>query len=571
MKRVSLFLVIVLLSVFFVSCGGSNETTLTNDNSTDTEGEREIRLSLPQCDVGGIITGSTVDDIGALSVKVLDSRGEKQWSQSYSSSEIINGMEISGIPNVNGGQLVVMGFSKDNNNVPKWLGKATNVTFEKGVETKVTMILYPIDGALTCLPQKMNIGRFGHTATPLPDGRILLAGGFVSSSDVGGNTVWNATDSVELLDLETGTVERLAAVLSQPRAMHTAFALPDGSVILVGGVRKMSLVAKTVPGYPSLPVSYDIPVTSVERFTPSYPKYNLVINGRGGAPQPAKTENLLPPDDSVFLTYQSYDVVEVDKNNFKVYISGGLSSDGLLPSGTVTLLAVGFVDATATIPATVTATVTEFGTAEGSLLPSIGSDITSMVTVGGHPHGASSVGQKLSPAPAAWGVSLTNIFSGSQVRTDQGNYSFGGMELKCTSDTDCSISDSKKVYELFPSAAGERAGSLVLAFTYMDVVYVPAFSRFMMIGGSRSLLGSVDHPVDGASVKLQPGDGIDLILKLDRTTLKGDTWYTRLNAPHLLSRTVVSGESTLIITGGVTALGDGGESLTDIEIVTIQK
>ena len=76
----------------------------------------------------------------------------------------------------------------------------------------------------------MNLGRRGHTATVLPSGQILV---------VGGDTVQpgmpaSATNSVELFDAATNTW-RIGATTSLGREHHTATILPDGRVLIVGG------------------------------------------------------------------------------------------------------------------------------------------------------------------------------------------------------------------------------------------------------------------------------------------------------------------------------------------------
>jgi N-acetylneuraminic acid mutarotase len=68
--------------------------------------------------------------------------------------------------------------------------------------------------------------RFGHTATKLPDGSVLVAGG--ESADV---TVLN---SAELYFPQTNTWGT-AADMSIPRATHTATLLNTGKVLVVGG------------------------------------------------------------------------------------------------------------------------------------------------------------------------------------------------------------------------------------------------------------------------------------------------------------------------------------------------
>jgi hypothetical protein len=75
----------------------------------------------------------------------------------------------------------------------------------------------------------MSEPRAGHTATLLPDGRVLLIGGMIS---VRGDEVLTA--STEIYDPQTGAI-RPSGKLSTPRAGHTATLLPDGDVLVTGG------------------------------------------------------------------------------------------------------------------------------------------------------------------------------------------------------------------------------------------------------------------------------------------------------------------------------------------------
>jgi hypothetical protein len=71
----------------------------------------------------------------------------------------------------------------------------------------------------------MAVARRGHTATVLPDGRVLVAGGL----DKGGNPL----ASVELFAAGVGFVSERP--LGTPRAHHVAVPLCDGTVLVVGG------------------------------------------------------------------------------------------------------------------------------------------------------------------------------------------------------------------------------------------------------------------------------------------------------------------------------------------------
>src|SRR5688572_2675087 len=84
---------------------------------------------------------------------------------------------------------------------------------------------------LNCLSPsiKMNVERAAHTATLLPDGRVLIAGGFREEG-----TSEIAISSAEIFDPETNTFTPTGD-LNAPRNGHTATLLPNGQVLIAGG------------------------------------------------------------------------------------------------------------------------------------------------------------------------------------------------------------------------------------------------------------------------------------------------------------------------------------------------
>ncbi|AYZ95730.1 putative Ig domain-containing protein [Burkholderia dolosa] len=72
----------------------------------------------------------------------------------------------------------------------------------------------------------MSSARYRHTATLLPDGTVLVAGGYHSSSGY--------LSSAELYHPDTKTWESVAS-MSSARYDHTATLLPDGTVLVAGG------------------------------------------------------------------------------------------------------------------------------------------------------------------------------------------------------------------------------------------------------------------------------------------------------------------------------------------------
>jgi hypothetical protein len=72
---------------------------------------------------------------------------------------------------------------------------------------------------------KMLSARAGHTATLLPDGKVLIAGGFRTG---------RALASAELYDPVSGTFRPTGSMV-EPRQRHTATLLPNGRVLIAGG------------------------------------------------------------------------------------------------------------------------------------------------------------------------------------------------------------------------------------------------------------------------------------------------------------------------------------------------
>jgi hypothetical protein len=88
---------------------------------------------------------------------------------------------------------------------------------------------------------RMNGDHYGHTATLLNTGKVLIAGGQYIIPNFGGGQ-----SPAELYDPSAGTFTLTTGDLTTPRSLHTATLLNDGTVLIAGGVNSYSLAGAEV-------------------------------------------------------------------------------------------------------------------------------------------------------------------------------------------------------------------------------------------------------------------------------------------------------------------------------------
>ena len=173
----------------------------------------------------------------------------------------------------------------------------------------------------------MTAGRIGHTATLLADGKVLITGGWTSSSPVA---------TAELYDPFTGTFSATGSMTSA-RGAHTATILPDGGVLITGGIFDSTNAGSDTaeiydPSTGSFAATGSMEVARRSHTATLLPNKTVLVVGGGSK----GAEIFDPATNSFSLT----GITEMDRfghsatllQNGKVVFIGGVDSQGDLPA-----------------------------------------------------------------------------------------------------------------------------------------------------------------------------------------------------------------------------------------------
>jgi hypothetical protein len=213
--------------------------------------------------------------IDSLSVDVF-LPGESEPESSIHTVENLDDADMNGRPELSRGGLprnvpFRIRVTGRTGGAARFVGEVGPLVLGAGERRYIDIVMYPIDDGLL-LERSGAAARFLHTATPLPDGRVLIAGGYdvVTSAACGAGVPpesrcfsLSATDDALIFDPATGRFHPVAGAMLEARAGHTATPLPDGRVLIAGGASAGTL-AFVPQGTTSAPTGFAIRIAPLD-------------------------------------------------------------------------------------------------------------------------------------------------------------------------------------------------------------------------------------------------------------------------------------------------------------------
>ena len=213
----------------FVATGTFSDGSVADVTASATWGTQAAGIaSLSNGAASGLALGSTgaTATIGTVSAGATVSVTTNTWTAAPAMpTERVAGHTATLLPS---GQLLVVGGVKS-----------------AGAGTAAADLFDPASATWTPMAP-MNVMRSSHAATLLADGRVLVTGGSTVSSAAAKGYVNNT--SAEIYDPVANTWTPVPP-MSAARSHHTATRLPDGKVLVVGGENLQYLVEPTAEVY----------------------------------------------------------------------------------------------------------------------------------------------------------------------------------------------------------------------------------------------------------------------------------------------------------------------------------
>jgi len=179
-------------------------------------------------ELGSVSLNVTVEGPNADGNEVVLTSASGSWSPDGGS------FDIGSVPAGNDRVLTVKANTSQGGSL---FGRAYGISVLAKNTTNQDMLLVPSEG-FGCLQVPTDFGNLLFPAvTSLPDGRIVIAGGFQAVEAQGGLfVIKGASDEVFILDGERGTFQRVPELMANPRGAAGATYLPQSQrVVIYGG------------------------------------------------------------------------------------------------------------------------------------------------------------------------------------------------------------------------------------------------------------------------------------------------------------------------------------------------
>lgn len=206
--------------------------------------------------------GTAPADITDYRICVTAPDGKKPKCQNFNRADNPGGAKLGGLKPGSERAVTFQGYDVTRDYEVRWCGNASNIAVKSNKTTQVSMYI-SVCSDFTEVRNTMQQGRAFHTATRLSDGRVMVIGGFSSLSapeacDFGACHKLSATSSIDIYDPATGQFEPSSGLeLTRPRAMHTATLLPSGKVLVAGGAGR-AVWRISFPSGPRPPLEIDL-------------------------------------------------------------------------------------------------------------------------------------------------------------------------------------------------------------------------------------------------------------------------------------------------------------------------
>ena len=296
-----------------------------------------------------------------------------------------------------------------------------------------------------------------------------------------------------------------------------------------------------------------VPTTAsvkIERYMPSYPKYNMKENGFG-SPIANISEPLASVSNIPFSTFQSVLAERVSDTEVAVFLVGGLDEEGVPSKKSYKFVVTENEDGTVSV-----GELKELAeSSEPMLLPALAYVDGSLIAAGGRPTASTVAASVISESESEdFGTSADNIFFAKGLAANGKLYTFGGYGLEDGAFTDSNVN---KIRKWDVSGKVEAAKGLLLTrgnnIVFPETAYDEKNGRLLVIGGTNAsdILQVVNE------------ETFELYSKSPTHTM---TDKRIMSSAAIVPAGVVGENPLFVITGGTTMVDNTGTAVKTIKI-----